>query len=113
MHYICQCTVYYEIRGCFHCLLREGFGPSFRVMSYQDHKCLELYLLELHRHRNSLLRRSGERHSKREIIDFFTPDTKQIEEQPAPHTRTCGALIDRAFLCTVVHESVEVLMYVC
>ena len=28
LHYICHCTVYYEIRGCFHCLFREGFGSS-------------------------------------------------------------------------------------
>ncbi|MCO5607117.1 hypothetical protein L7F22_061309 [Adiantum nelumboides] len=33
LHYICHCTVYYEIRGRFHCLFREGFGPFSRVIS--------------------------------------------------------------------------------
>ena len=51
LHYMCHCTVYYEIRGRFHCLFREGFGPFSRVMSYQDQRCLGLYLLELHRQR--------------------------------------------------------------
>lgn len=40
LHYICHCPVYYEIRGRFHCLFREGFGPFSRVMRYQDQRCL-------------------------------------------------------------------------
>ena len=57
LHYVCHCTVYYEIRGRFHCLFKEGFGPLDRVMKYKDQRCLGLYLLEIHRHRNTLLRR--------------------------------------------------------
>lgn len=60
LHYICHCTVYYEIRGRFHCLFKEGFGPLSRVMSYEDQRCLGLYLLELHRHIDTLLRRARE-----------------------------------------------------
>lgn len=98
LHYICHCTVYYEIRGRFHCLFREGFGPLARVMSYQDQRCLGLYLLELHRHRDSLLRRHGERQSQRQITEFF--GSMQPEDQPPAqrlaHTHTRGILIDRA-----------------
>ena len=77
LHHICHCPIYYEIRSCFHCLFTEGFGPLARVMRYQDQRCLGLFLLELRRHREGLLRRldSG-RHSQREITDFFTiPDS--------------------------------------
>ncbi|KAH7434041.1 hypothetical protein KP509_07G098200 [Ceratopteris richardii] len=81
LHYICHCTVYYEIRGCFHCLFREGFGPLSRVMSFEDQRCLGLYLLEEHRHRDTLLRRAGGRQSQRQITDFFTPGTGKLEEQ--------------------------------
>ena len=56
LHHICHCLVYYEIRGCFHCLFREGFGPLARVMRYEDQRCLGLFLLELRRHRESLMR---------------------------------------------------------
>ncbi|MCO5597596.1 hypothetical protein L7F22_051675 [Adiantum nelumboides] len=38
LHYICHCTVYYEIRGRFHCLFKEGFGPLDRVMKYEDQR---------------------------------------------------------------------------
>ncbi|KAH7440397.1 hypothetical protein KP509_04G105200 [Ceratopteris richardii] len=103
LHYICHCTVYYEIRGRFHCLFREGFGPLSRVMSFEDQKCLGLYLLEVHRHRDTLLRRARGRQSQRQITDFFTPNTGQLEEQSVEHlvqssvhthTATTGTLID-------------------
>ena len=96
LHYICHCTVYYEIRGRFHCLFREGFGPLARVMSYQDQRCLGLYLLELHRYRDSLLR--GQRERQSQITDFFSSDITQPEEQlvQRAHTHTSGTLIDRA-----------------
>ena len=34
LHYIFHYIVYYEIRGRFHCLFREGFGTLSRVMAY-------------------------------------------------------------------------------
>ena len=37
-HFICRCLVYYEIRGRFHCLFREGFGPLSRVMRYENQR---------------------------------------------------------------------------
>ena len=101
LHHICHCPVYYEIRGRFHCLFREGFGPLARVMRYQDQRCLGLFLLELRRHREGLLRRSDSgRHSQREITDFFRSQAQQSDEQAAQQTSesTCtrGILIDRA-----------------
>ncbi|MCO5592911.1 hypothetical protein L7F22_046915 [Adiantum nelumboides] len=38
LYYVCHCTVYYEIRGRFHCLFKEGFGPLDRVMKYEDQR---------------------------------------------------------------------------
>ena len=99
LHYTCHCPVYYEIRGRFHCLFREGFGSLARVMRYEDQRCLGLFLLELRRHRESLMR--GEiSQSQRRITDFFRVASGQDEEQlpqqssHPPHTR--GTLIDRA-----------------
>ena len=70
-------------------------------MRYQDQRCLGLFLLELRRHRESLLRRPAERQSQRQITDFFRPPTTGQTEghttQESPgiaHTR--GTLIDRA-----------------
>lgn len=80
LHYICHCTVYYEIRGRFHCLFREGFGPLDRVMRYEDQRCLGLYLLEIHRYRDSLLRRHGQRQSQRHISDFYRSDVSQPDD---------------------------------
>ena len=36
LHHICCCPVCYEIRGHFHCLFRDGFGPLTKVMSYKS-----------------------------------------------------------------------------
>lgn len=55
-HYICRCPVFYEIRGRYHCLFRDGFGPLSRVIDYPDQRCLGLFLLEIRRHREDLLR---------------------------------------------------------
>lgn len=98
LHYICHCTVYYEIRGRFHCLFREGFGPLDRVMKYEDQRCLGLYLLELQRHRDSLLKRQGVRQSQRPITDFFGSGTpgEQPPAQSCARIHTRGTLIDRA-----------------
>ena len=51
----CRCPIYYEIRGRYHCMFREGFGPVSRVMNYEDQRCLGLFLKELCRHRQMLL----------------------------------------------------------
>ena len=104
LHYVCHCTVYYEIRGRFHCLFKEGFGPLDRVMKYEDQRCLGLYLLEIHRHRNTLLRRQRARQNQRQINDFFRSNEAREEgeasnQQPmqrSVHSHTKGTLVDRA-----------------
>ena len=58
LHFICHCPVYYEIRGRYHCLFRDRFGPLSKVMSFPDQCCLGLYLLEAREYRESILRRS-------------------------------------------------------
>lgn len=42
-----QCT---EIKGRYHCLFREGFGPLSGVIEYLDERCLGLFLMDLCRH---------------------------------------------------------------
>ena len=56
-HHLCRCLVYYEIRGRFHCLLQAGFGPLIRGMNYEDQRCLGLFLLELRKHRENVLKK--------------------------------------------------------
>ncbi|MCO5599422.1 hypothetical protein L7F22_053525 [Adiantum nelumboides] len=104
LHYVCHCTVYYEIRGRFHCLFKEGFGPLDRVMKYEDQRCLGLYLLEIHRHRITLLRRQRTRQNQRQIKEFFRSNEAREEgkasnQQPmqrSVHSHTTGTLVDRA-----------------
>ena len=50
-HYACQCMVVYEIRGRYHDLVKQGFGPLRKVMEQKDEQCLGLLWLEIKRHR--------------------------------------------------------------
>lgn len=107
-HYICRCTVYYDIRGRYHCLFREGFGPLRRIMEYEDQRCLGLLIMELHRRRTALLRARTttcpEGPTQRALTDFFsTPahlDTPSWTEPVPPHqtsqTQRRGVTLDRA-----------------
>ncbi|MCO5582690.1 hypothetical protein L7F22_036589 [Adiantum nelumboides] len=79
---MCLCSVDYEIRGYFDFLFKDGFGPFSRVMRYEDRRCLGLFLLELRRHRESLLRTLEGRLSQRQITGFYTPASGQLVEQP-------------------------------
>ena len=46
-HDVYHCTGFYETRGTYQCLFKQGFGPLHRVMEYKDQHCLEHFLLEL------------------------------------------------------------------
>ena len=35
-HYVCHCAVFYEIRGTYHCLFKQVFGPLCKVMEFED-----------------------------------------------------------------------------
>ena len=54
--YVCQCRVFYEIRGIYCCLFKQGFGPLNKVMEYEGQRCPGHFLLELKRHREKLLK---------------------------------------------------------
>ena len=62
-HYICRCPIYYEIRGRYQCLFREGFGPLSRVMEFCDQIYLGLFLLELWKCREKLLQNRRSEHT--------------------------------------------------
>ena len=40
-------SIFYEIRGRYHCLFKQVFGPLHKVMEYEDQCCLRFSLLEL------------------------------------------------------------------
>ncbi len=103
-HYVCHCSVFYEIRGRYHCLFQNGFGPLPTIMEYKDQRCLGLFLLELKRHREKLLKvdnTATTTHQQRTITNFFTPmtlphDTIQPGNIHAPRVQTKGVSIDQA-----------------
>ena len=69
---------FYEIRGRYYCLFQQGFGPLCKVMKYEDQQCLGLFLLELKRHKEKLLKNSNttaQTHNQRTITTFFGPIT--------------------------------------
>ena len=73
-HHVCHCIVFYEIRGRYHCLFKQGFRPLRKVMEYEDQRCLRLFLLELKRHREKLLKDNStatQAHPQRTITNFL------------------------------------------
>ena len=75
-HYVCHYSVFYEIRGRYHCLFKQGFGPLRKVREYEDQRYLGLFLLELKRHREKLLKNPATHaHPQRTITTFFSPIT--------------------------------------
>ena len=101
---------FYEIRGRYHCLFKESFGPLRKVMEYEDQWCLGLFLLELKRHRQKLLDNSiaTQGHPQRTITTFFSPiaptnTTRQSRatQMGAKAGHSKGVSIDRAI--TICH----------
>ena len=45
-----------KFRERYHCPFKQGFGPLRKVMEYEDQRCLGLFLLELERHKEKLLK---------------------------------------------------------
>ena len=82
-HYVCHCSVFYQIRGRYHCRFKQGFGPLRKVMEYEDQRCLGLFLLELKRHREKLLKNTAtQAHPQRTITTFFSSITPNARSQP-------------------------------
>ena len=56
--------------------LNKAFGPPHKVIEYEDQQCLGLFLLDLKRHREKLLKNTATQpHPQRTIITFFSPIT--------------------------------------
>ena len=103
-HYVCHCSAFYEIRGRYHYLFKQGFGPLHKVMEYEGQRCLGLFLLELKRHREKLLKNTAtQAHPQRTITTFFSPITHTNATSPSRDTQMGsklghneGVTIDRA-----------------
>ena len=105
-HYVCHCSVFYEIRGRYHCLFKQGFGPLCKVIEYEDEWCLGIFLLELKRHREKLLKDNStttQAHPQRTITTFFSPITPTNATSQSRDTQmgsrprhNKGVTIDRA-----------------
>ena len=82
-HYVCHYSVFYEIRGRYHYLFKQGFGSLCKVMEYENQLFSRLFLLELKRHTEKLLknRTSTEAHQPRTITTFFSPITPHVTTQ--------------------------------
>lgn len=46
-HFLFRCPIYYEIRGRFHCLYRDGPHTLQSFLSYPDSRCVGLLLREM------------------------------------------------------------------
>ena len=53
-HFLLRCPVYYEIRGRFHCLYRDGPHTLRSFMAYPDPRCLGLLIREMMLLRSSM-----------------------------------------------------------
>ena len=42
-HYVCHCSVFYEIRGRYHCLFKQGFGPLRKARFFFSFFFLSLF----------------------------------------------------------------------
>ena len=69
---------FHEIRGRYHCLFKQGFGPLRKVIEYEDQQCLGLFLLELKGYREELLKDNNiatQAYQLRTITSSFSPIT--------------------------------------
>ena len=98
-HYICRCPVYYEIRGRYQCLFREGFRLVARVIDYKDKKCLGIFLKELCKHRQMLLQEKKS-HTQDPIQRPVPKPPRNTSPQPTNpriyNTSVKGTLLERA-----------------
>ena len=111
-HFAFRCPIYYAIRGRYHCLFRDGFGPLPHILQFPDQRCLAAFLHEITRHRDASLRaRRHPQHIQREdtqrpITDFFQsqdtspqssqrrrrerePEPRHLRQRTDSHIRVC------------------------
>ena len=83
-HYVCHGAISYEIGRRYHWLFEQGFGPVCKVMGYKDQLCLQLFLLELKRYRQKLLKENSTTtiaHQQRPTMTFFSSITPHAANQ--------------------------------
>lgn len=85
-HFIFRCLVYYKIRERYHCLFYYGFDQLRRVMSYDDQRCVALFVFEAHSLRNRFMRQhSYAKDPQSCITTFFEPQSH--DQLDIPHLR--------------------------
>ena len=85
-----------KFRERYHYLFKQSFGPLCKVMEYEDQQCLLLFLLELKRHREKLLKDNNtatQVHPQR-TITATTPSSDTQMGSWSGHKK--GDIIDRA-----------------
>ena len=85
-----------KFRERYHYLFKQSFGPLCKVKEYEDQRCLLLFLLELKRHREKLLKDNStiiEAHPQR-TITATTPSSDTQMGSWSGHKK--GDIIDRA-----------------
>lgn len=50
-----RCSLYYEIRGHYHCLYRDSGGSLSTLFQYPNWACIALFIREIFRHRSQIL----------------------------------------------------------
>ena len=55
-HFALRYTIYYAIRGRYHCLFHDGFGPLPHILEYLDQWCLAVFIYEMTCLRDTSLR---------------------------------------------------------
>ena len=79
-------SIYYAIRGRYHYLFRDEFGPLPRMLHFLDQRCLAAFLHEMTRHRDASLQarqhaQPTQQDTQQPITDFFqSQDTSGLAD---------------------------------
>ena len=103
-HYVCQCSVFYEIRGRNQCLLKQSFGPLCKIMEFEDQPVPRNFLARTPETgkvvEDNII--TTQAHPQRTITTFFSPISPNSTSQSrATHMgsrprHNKGVTIDRA-----------------
>jgi hypothetical protein len=125
MHLIFRFPIYYNIRGCYHCLYRDSWGSLSTFFGYQDQRCLALFIRQILSHRSQLLHTMPCLVMTRTITSYFptnpldqsnkrwtefqsTLDSRLVRSRasPQPSRREDRLLSSRlVWRCRTVHQS--------
>jgi hypothetical protein len=74
MHLIFSCPIYYEIRGCYHCLYWDWRGSLSTFFLHKDQRCLALFIREIFDRRSQFLHAMPRIGMTRTITSYFYVD---------------------------------------